>query len=96
MQANRRPWYRNPLFLAIGLSSLLYFVLAIRFALRIALYYLNPSTRFYFVGVLGTTVVLYVVATVISVSERHRAGAGIPILGSALFGSFVCIVFYGP
>jgi hypothetical protein len=82
--------------LAAASSSALYFVLATRFALRIATPGLNSSSRGYFTGVLVMTVVLYVAGMAVAVSQRRREAAGIPIIGAALFGSFVCVVFYGP
>jgi hypothetical protein len=96
MNGDGRPWYSDPLLWAAGLSSLLYFVLSTRFALRIESSDLNSSARGYFYGALGTTVLLYVVALIVAVANRHDAAAGVPVLVSALFGSFVCIVFYGP
>ena len=77
-------------------SSTLYLVLALRFALRIASAGLNSSARGYFTGVLVLTVVLYVAGLGVAVSERRRDAAAIPVIGAALFGSFVCVVFFGP
>jgi hypothetical protein len=81
---------------AAGLASVVYVVLAIRFAMRVGSSDLNSSARGFFLGVLATTVVLFVVAVAMGVSQRDRAGAAVPALLAALFGIFVCIVFYGP
>lgn len=81
---------------AAAVASLVYFVLAGRFAWRIASNDLYPDTRNYLVGWLATTVVLYAVSLAVSISERHRSGAAVPVVGAALFGSLMCVLFYGP
>jgi hypothetical protein len=74
----------------------MYFVLAIRFGCRIAAHDLYPQTAWYFIGALATTVVLYAIGLAIAVHERHRSGSLIPVLGAALFGSMLGVLFYGP
>ena len=82
---------------AAGVFSAIYFILAVRFGWRIAAHNnLHPQTRGYFVGALVTTIVLYGVGLAVAFSERHRAGSLIPVVGAAIFGSFLCTIFYGP
>ena len=79
-----------------AVASLVYFVLAGRFAWRIASNDLYPDTRNYLLGWLATTVVLYAVCLAVSISERERSGSGVPVVGASLFGSLMCVLFYGP
>lgn len=79
-----------------GLASVVFVVLAVRFAVRVGSSDLNSSARWFLLAVLGTPVVLFAVAVAMGISQRDRAGAAVPTLLAALFGIFVCIVFSGP
>lgn len=94
---DRRNERRNVVLLAsAGLFSALYLVLAIRFATRIWSSDLNSSARGFFMSALVTTIVLYAIAVVMAFSQRHRSGAALPVALAAIFGCFVCLVFFGP
>ena len=83
-------------FVATGLLSVLYAALAIRFGLRIGSSDLNASARGFFVSALSATIVLYSIAVIQAVVQRDRPGALIPVCLAAVFGSFVCVIFFGP
>lgn len=91
-------WSKSRWLVAVaGALSGIYFTLAVRFGWRIAAHdNLATQTRWYFVGVHVTTVVLYGVGLAVAFSERHRSGSLIPVIGAAILGSFLCTMFYGP
>lgn len=86
----------GPLTVAAVLASAVYAILAVRFAARIATSQVNESARTFFWGWLAATIVLYLAALATAISERRRSSAPVPILGAALFGSLICVFFYGP
>lgn len=79
-----------------GILSALYFLLAVRFALRIGSSDLNSSARGFFLSVLVSTIVLYSVSLLVAITQRHNAAAPVPVCLAAMFGAFVCVVFFGP
>ena len=96
-QGEVESWRSSPWLVGFAaVFSSAYFALAIRFGWRIAAHELHPQTRWYFIGALVTTIVLYLVGLAICISERHRAGSLIPVIGASIFGSLVCTIFYGP
>lgn len=78
-------------------ASLLYGFLAIRYAMRmLSVPDLNASAKTYLWDWLAMTIVLYAICAAVAISQRHRREAAVPVAGAALFGSFVCVLFYGP
>ena len=82
--------------LAAVVLSLVYLALAARFLWRIVSNNLYADTRVFFGGWLGMTLLLYIISVGISFSERRRSGAFVPITCASLFGSLICLLFYGP
>ena len=86
---------RKSVVVLTALVSLAYVVLAIRFANRIPPS-LNPSAKQYFFIVLGTTVVVWIGGLVSSIVLKHRPTGAAPLIFTSLFGSFWCVISYGP
>lgn len=89
-------WQRRSLLATVVVSSSLYLVLLVRFGNRIGSSDLNESARRYFVGVLVTTVVVYLGGLIVAIAQRGRRTGAIALIFGALFGSFWCVVSYGP
>lgn len=91
-----RSQYNGESGLAVA-TSVLYVFLAGRYVMRmLSVPELNASARSYFWGVISMTTVLYGICIAIGISQRHRREAPVPVVGAALFGSFICVHFYGP
>lgn len=82
--------WRRPTFWFAAATSVLYLVLAVRFVLRmLSVPDLNASAKTYLWGWLAMTIVLYLLCVALAMSQRKRPEAPVPVLGAALFGSFV-------
>lgn len=66
-----------------------------RAGVRLVLSEVNGSAKAYFLTVYLGTLLLVVVSVVMAWQNREKSGWIVPVGGSAIVGSGICLLFYG-
>lgn len=73
----------------------LHLALSIRAVLTVSRNHVHPTAEWFFLSIIGATVLLSLISGAAWASNAGRTGAALPLSASSIFGVVICLLLFG-